>query len=72
MKRFLVLLLMPLLLACNNNGQESSFEEIDSVLNTNVVKELDYIPEDFFDHTFPATPLDKIKETFGIADKVTR
>lgn len=72
MRRFLVLLFIPLFIACNNNGQESLIEENDSVLNMNIVKELDYIPEDFFDLIFPASPLDKVKQIFGIADKVTR
>lgn len=72
MKKLLLFLFLPLFLACNNNGQESSFEENESTLNTSDIKELDYIPEDFFDHIFPASPLDKVKQIFGIADKVTR
>jgi len=60
MKKILFILSLLLLYSCNNTGNNEKKS----------YKDIDYIPVNFFDIISPSSPIDKIKEMFGVPKKI--
>ncbi len=60
------------LISCGSNKQESPNEEqtVQATESKETYKEIGYLPENFLELVTTSTPLEKIKEMFGIADKM--
>lgn len=72
-------LILVLVIACKNNNNNSEiFSDKEKMTSDNIIinkdeeilRNINYIPENFFDIITPNSPIDKIKELFGIADKI--
>ncbi len=70
--KILMLAIATALISCDNSKQKSPNEKqtVQAVESKETYKEIEYLPENFLELVTTSTPFDKIKEMFGIADKI--